>query len=144
MARYIGHHLLSLKQKLLNKMIVNPQTQCWEWQAATNNIGYGFIRADGKMRTAHRVSYEQHIGPIPAGKIICHSCDNKKCINPDHLWAGTVMENMRDMINKGRANKRTKGDGFRLPRTSCEHCNNNDIPINIYARNHGDKCKHKP
>jgi hypothetical protein len=134
----------TVEERFNKKYKINETTDCWEWQYATNNLGYGFFRNNDKMRLAHRVSYEINNGPIPSGMCVCHLCDNPVCVNPDHLWLGTVKENMHDMIKKGRANKRTKEDGFRLPRTSCEHCNQVDIPINIYARNHGDKCKHKP
>jgi hypothetical protein len=134
----------TVEERFNKKYKINETTDCWEWQYATNNLGYGFFRDTDKMRTAHRVSYEINKGPIPSGMCVCHLCDNPACVNPDHLWLGTIKDNMHDMIKKGRGNKRTKEDGFRLPRTSCEHCNQVDIPINTYARNHGDKCKHKP
>jgi hypothetical protein len=141
--RYVGDQI-SLLEKLLNKIKINLQTDCWEWQAATNNVGYGFIRDGNKMRTAHRVSYEQHVGPIPLGKIVCHTCDNPKCINPAHLWLGTMKDNLMDMIKKGRANYRTKGTINEVKRISCEHCGKTDIAVNVYGRCHGDKCKDKP
>ena len=85
MSRYVGDTKLPLLNKLLNKIVVNPVTDCWEWQAGTNNIGYGMIRDGSKMRTAHRVSYEEHNNvQIPIGKCVLHTCDNTKCVNPDH------------------------------------------------------------
>lgn len=51
----------------------------------------------------HRASYEVHIGPIPKGMFVLHKCDNRRCINPDHLFLGTAADNTKDMINKGRA-----------------------------------------
>jgi hypothetical protein len=72
---------------------------CWEWQGYVDKLGYGRL---GKKR-AHRMSYEKHKGPIPAGLMVCHSCDNRKCINPEHLWIGTQTDNMRDMAAKGRS-----------------------------------------
>ena len=149
MTRYIGDRELSLLDRLLNKIKINQYTNCWEWIGSTNNIGYGFIR-DGKgMRTAHRVSYEEHIGAIPKNMCVCHTCDNPKCINPDHLWLGTRKQNTQDMIDKKR--HRIFGSvpgmpglrkGKKQHRTVCIYCNR-DIAVNTFARFHGDKCKMK-
>lgn len=141
MARYPGCNKLSLLERLLNKIKINEITGCWEWQASVNNIGYGFIRDEGKMRTAHRVSYEQHIGPIPPGKQVLHTCDNPRCINPDHLWVGTIKDNMQDKVKKGRCGARPKG--IKMPLGSCKHCGVIQ-PVNILAKYHNDRCKDKP
>ena len=65
--------------------------------------GYPLINICGKTHRVHRLVYELHIGLIPEGMCVCHSCDVKDCINPDHLWLGTVGDNLRDMYSKNRS-----------------------------------------
>lgn len=72
--------------------------------------GYGQIHKDGKTAYAHRVAYEIANGPIPDGLFVCHSCDNRKCMNPEHLFLGTYLDNIGDMVGKNRhAHSATNG-----------------------------------
>lgn len=75
---------------------------CWMWTKSLTHNGYGRVQIDRKSRKAHRVAYELANGPIPDGRQVCHHCDTPACINPDHLFLGSQLENMRDMIKKGR------------------------------------------
>lgn len=144
MARPKGN--LSLLDRLLNKVVINDLTDCWEYQGGKNNIGYGMIRDEDKMRTAHRVSYEEHNNvKIPKYMCVCHTCDNPICVNPKHLWLGTMMDNINDMIQKGRQKcfGGTGMKGKKQPKTLCVNCNR-EISNNLFSRYHGDKCKDKP
>jgi hypothetical protein len=142
MTRYAGDTELSLLDRMLNKIEIDQHTDCWLWVGGKNNLGYGFIRDGKKMRTAHRASYEEHLGPIPKGMCVCHSCDNPLCINPSHLWLGTRKQNTQDMMSKGR--DRIFGSslpgGKSPPVTTCIHCNKT-ISKGMHGRYHGDKCK---
>ena len=90
-------------EPLLKRLQKKPNG-CWEYQGALTSRGYGNIRVDGTNYLAHRYSYIVHIGEIPKGMLVCHSCDNPPCCNPAHLWLGTQSENMKDMVKKGRTN----------------------------------------
>lgn len=85
---------------------VEKTDSCWNWTAGKYRGGYGQFRrlVDGKwtMAKTHRYSYEYFKGEIPKGYLICHKCDNPSCVNPEHLFAGTTKDNVRDCIEKGR------------------------------------------
>ena len=88
-----------------NKVQRTPDS-CWDWKGCLYLTGYGQTTRARKYYYAHRLAYEYSNGPIPAGMIICHKCDNRKCCRPSHLFLGTQFDNMRDMIEKGRDHKR--------------------------------------
>ena len=80
---------------------------CWVWKGAKHRDGYGRanVKKAGKtlIRIAHRIAWEFTYGAIPADRDVCHSCDERLCCNPQHLWLGTHQQNMGDMARKGRA-----------------------------------------
>jgi len=77
------------------------ENDCWEWIGTMFNNGYGAFALEQKPRLAHRMMWFYEKGIFPTGVII-HSCDNRKCVNIDHLRDGTQYENIHDMIDKGR------------------------------------------
>jgi len=98
--RRFAHTVESLK----GKTKLHTSTGCWEWQLSLSSHGYGQPSHKGKVYGAHRLMFMLSNPDISiAGKTICHHCDNRKCINPAHLYAGTPLSNMRDMIARGRA-----------------------------------------
>lgn len=93
----------------IKSLVKTSDSGCWEWQGFVARNGYGRIGCGGRGKhvAAHRMSYTAFVGPIPDGMFICHKCDNPVCVNPDHLFIGTVADNNED---------------FRLKSMVCPHC----------------------
>lgn len=81
------------------------ETGCRLFERQQDRAGYGYLMLDGRRTRAHRAAWIAAHGPIPRGMLICHRCDTPACINIDHLFLGTPLDNMRDMIAKGRDRK---------------------------------------
>lgn len=109
----------SLRERLLAGYEV-VDSGCWRWKGATTGKGYGVIVLNRKVATkhglgrnyqTHRASYEVHHGTIPEGMVVRHKCDNKLCMNPEHLEVGTQRDNIQDAIDRGHmASKLTEKD----------------------------------
>lgn len=90
-----------------------PFCGCWMWLMSSGSHGYGNAYSNKKANVAHRVSYEAFNGKITNGMLIQHTCDNRWCVNPDHLLQGTDASNANDKTKKGRAAKALTPDDIR-------------------------------
>jgi len=93
---------LDVARRLEEWSIPEPNSGCRLWLGAEAGKGYGRISIGNKNFRAHRISWEVHRGPIPIGLVVCHKCDVRACINPEHLFLGSQVDNIIDAITKGR------------------------------------------
>lgn len=118
---------MTLQERFWQK--VRKTDNCWLWEGATLPNGYGQFNDEDKLSYAHRVSYRLTYGLIPEGKLVCHRCDVRNCVNPAHLFLGSHSDNMQDAVAKGRAARGTRQglaklteDNVRTIRSSTESC----------------------
>ena len=103
---------ISHADRIMSAIQIDDASGCWNWIRGLNTHGYGQIKIwdkDKKKRRfigAPRISYETFVGPIPEDMQVLHTCDNRRCVNPKHLWLGTQAQNMSDMKAKGRGRGR--------------------------------------
>jgi len=130
---------------------ISSENGCWEWQAGCLTTGYGAgYHSKNNQYRCHRYSYEYFFGKIPDGLMVLHSCDNRKCVRPDHLFLGTAKDNTHDCISKGRFVKGTMHPHSKLTDTEVQtikdiYKNNNrcgiktpsDVSYHALARQYG-------
>ncbi len=92
------------EDRIIDNIMVDSESGCWEWMMCKRN-GYGTVsRPAGRMST-HRLSYSTFVGEIPEGECVCHLCDNPGCCNPEHLFLGSQLDNIQDRCRKDRSTK---------------------------------------
>lgn len=132
---------MKTKAELYARLDANTRkdgTGCWLYIGTRDRHGYGRIGFSGKDLKAHRVSFERAIGPIGDGLSICHRCDNPPCVNPDHLFAGTHLENMRDANAKGRLPCNPAGQ---KPWTHCKRGHELTVENSYRLKSGGKVCR---
>lgn len=103
----------NIQQRFLAKVKVLPNG-CWEWQGSLKRAGYGNMRYNGKLIGTHRLSIILDGREMPDGMCACHSCDNRACVNPAHLWVGSHQDNMNDAKHKKRFKSGSKNANSKL------------------------------
>jgi hypothetical protein len=99
---------VNIIDRIFERIKINEETGCWEWQGRRDKDGYGKLywvnpNTDARFQRAHRVAFDVFCGPIVDNLMVCHSCDNPRCVYPLHLWQGTARDNKLDCCAKGRA-----------------------------------------
>lgn len=114
----------NLMQRFWRKVGFTDRLSCWEWRGSKDRNGYGhLVGPSGRIEKAHRVSWQLAHGAIPEGLYVLHRCDNRACVNPNHLWLGTYRDNRLDCVAKGRhANNAKRGEAHYLT-----HLTNEDV-----------------
>jgi len=109
-----------LERRLAERSERDPETGCLIWTASRNRSGYGHLFWKGVPQLAHRAAWMARHGPIPTGMYVCHRCDVRPCINPDHLFLGTQKDNMVDKALKMGHGAREEGVPERRPHKAPE------------------------
>lgn len=121
-----------LRQQIQNNSCVDAASGCWEWSGYKWRNGYGQTRMYGAITPAHRASHFAFTGADSTGLDVCHSCDNRACVNPKHLFTASHLENMHDMIKKGR-----RIQGRANPRRGSD--NKQSIPVRVSGRTYSSR-----
>jgi hypothetical protein len=139
----MGRQPKPLAERLMAK-VTKDRGGCWLWTGDRNSWGYGRIGEGGrgkrqKLILVHRASYEVHVGPIPKGAHVLHRCDVPACVNPEHLFLGSLSDNVQDCLAKGRhvALKGENNPRSKLTRETVAAIRTSKLTVSELARQHG-------
>jgi len=138
------HKAAPIKERFESKVMPEPNSGCWLWTGGINEHGYGIIGKGGGRAAgvdkAHRVSYRLYCGD-PTGSNVLHKCDNPYCVNPAHLFLGSLSDNMRDCVAKGRNfipdNRGERATWAKLTYEAVAHIRKRELTGPQYARLYG-------
>lgn len=127
------HKKRNVTERFWEKVEIKEANECWEWKAGLRQgFGYGQFSFNGYPEFSHRVAWQLTNGDIPAGKLICHKCDNPLCVNPSHLFCGDQAMNIKDMASKSR-------DAFTGERNHSAKLNEENVRITRELYKNGSK-----
>jgi Autographiviridae endonuclease len=112
-AQRITPDTIAMNRQQFNARWIANENGCWIWHGAPRN-GYGQLETQSQAKYAHRIAWQLFKGPIPTGKIVCHKCDVRICVNPEHLFLGSQQDNMNDCKSKGRMPRGVARKGTKL------------------------------
>lgn len=125
---------IPIEERFWKHVDISGEDNCWNWTGSMFQKGYGCVKYKGKLFGAHRISYMIHNGGIPDKLFICHTCDNRRCVNPKHLYAGTAADNSRDMVERKRFFKGKRRSVAPLGTKWCSQCSSY-LPVEDFTKN---------
>jgi hypothetical protein len=132
-----------IKERFMKHVHPEPNSGCWLWAGGINRYGYGkFSVTRSKANVAYRVSYRIFVEEPPEGAHICHKCDNKLCVNPDHLFLGNHAINMHDAKIKGRMHPGEKHGLAKLTKDAVLDIRSSGLPTKVLAKKYGVSTAH--